>query len=258
MQPRVQPSLFLAHGNPMHALADNAYTRSWQALLADARPQAVLCISAHWETPGIALSVDEQPPTLHDFGGFPPALHAVQYPCPGSPALAERVARLLPDWAGPVQGVRGRGLDHGAWCLLRHLFPQADVPVVQMSLALNQSPAWHLAVAESLRPLREEGVLILASGNIVHNLRRWFSGEVDTAWAQAFDRHISQAIEQGDADAVLRYAEHPHACEAVPTPEHFLPLLYALGASRPQDAITQTAFPPDTLENLCMRSIRWA
>lgn len=248
------PVLFIGHGNPMNTLEDNAYTRSWQALVAGLpRPQAILCISAHWETWDPCLTSDEQPPTLHDFYGFPPNLHAMQYPCPGSPALARRVAELI----GASEQVSGRGLDHGSWCVLAKLFPEADIPVVQMSLGINQPPAWHRDRGVALRPLREEGVLIIASGNIVHNLRRWFSGDPDFRWAVEFDREIAAAIAEGRHEAVLDYASAPHARLAVPSPEHFLPLLYALGASTPGDAIEQTAFPANSLENACMRSIRF-
>jgi 4,5-DOPA dioxygenase extradiol len=169
LQPSM-PVLFAGHGSPMNAIEDNAFTRGWQAAVASMpKPKAILCISAHWETRGVGVCIAERPQTIHDFGGFPQALFDVQYPAPGDPALARRVASMVkgvqvhttPEW----------GLDHGAWSVLRVMYPQADVPVVQLSLDTAQPGAFHLNLARELTPLRDEGVLILGSGNIVHNLR---------------------------------------------------------------------------------------
>lgn len=248
------PTLFIGHGHPMNALDDNRYTQSWQALAADIpRPAAILCISAHWETDGICLSADTCPPTLHDFHGFPPVLYAQRYHCPGYPALAARVADLL----GEGRLASGRGLDHGTWCVLKVLYPEADLPVVALSLDRRRDAAAHLALAERLRPLRSEGVLIIASGNIVHNLQRWFTAPHDFAWAEPFDRWVSDALAAGDRSALCRWSQAPGAADAVPTPEHLLPLFYALGASHAGEPMRQTDFARDNLGDICMRSLRF-
>lgn len=248
------PSLFLAHGNPMNALAPNVFSNDWQTLLADTRPEAVLVISAHWCTRGTFITSNARPPTIHDFGGFPQALFDMQYPCPGEPELASAIARSLPV---PVQLSEDWGLDHGAWSVLVHLFPQADIPVLQLSLALDQPEQYHFGLGQALRPWREQGVLVIGSGNIVHNLRKWLrEPEGDPAWAIEFDTYIANAIARRDWQSIIRYQDGPYARDAVPTVEHYLPLLYAAGAAD-NEPVTMSSFKPTTLELASMRSIRF-
>lgn len=226
---RRMPALFVGHGSPMNAIEDNPFRRGWEAVARGLpRPEAVLCVSAHWETRGVAVTASERPPTIHDFFGFPEALFAVRYPAPGSPALAGEIAGL-------VRGVRvgldpERGLDHGAWSVLAAMFPDADVPVVQLSLDTRRPPEFHDALGRELAVLRDRGVLVLASGNMVHNLGRLDFREAGGAdWADRFDRVLRERILARDHEALVRYeALGPDARLAVPTPEHYLPLLYAL------------------------------
>jgi len=253
------PALFIAHGHPMNALEDNSFTASWQQLIAGMQPpEAILCISAHWETPGIYLTADAWPSTVHDFYGFPPELYAARYPCPGEPSLAAAIAASLPE----AYLSEGRGLDHGCWCILSKLFPSAGIPVIQMSLDARQPASWHFQVGQQLRPWRERGVLVLASGNIVHNIRRWMSAGDDIEWALAFDQWASQHLDSGQLPSLADYQQAPSWREAVPTPEHYLPLLYAAGCHREGEPIVQTRFPASPtaagqLANACMRSIRF-
>lgn len=229
------PALFIGHGTPMHAVREDGVSRCWTALGTRLpRPRAILCISAHWETGAAAVTGGERPRTIHDFGGFPAELFAVQYPAPGSAWLVERVQALAPDVAVDTAW----GLDHGTWAPLRHLFPQADVPVVQLSLARRLDPAGHLALARRLAGLREDSVMLIGSGNIVHNLRRiqWDGGEPQD-WAERFDARATALIEANDVAALCDYQDLPDAELAVPTPEHYLPLLYVLGVRQPDDRL---------------------
>jgi 4,5-DOPA dioxygenase extradiol len=225
------PALFLGHGNPMNALEDNDWTRAWTALGASMpRPRAVLAISAHWYVAGTHVTAMDAPRTIHDFSGFPRALFEYEYPAPGDPVLAKRIERLLaPD---PVGLDRRWGLDHGTWALLCHVFPDADVPVVQLSLDRSAPPRTHYELGRRLAPLRDDGVLILGSGNLVHNLRaydwnRRAAGPAD--WAERFERRARELIVHGDHAALVDYeALGPDARLAIPTPEHYLPLLYLM------------------------------
>lgn len=252
------PALFLGHGSPLNALEDNASSRAWTELgRALPRPAAVLCVSAHWETAGWRVTAMERPRTIHDFRGFPPALHAAQYPAPGSPALAQRVCALLEGLdARPTQDW---GLDHGAWSLLCRLLPQADVPVVQLSLNQAADPREHLELGRLLRPLRREGVWVLGSGNLVHNLGRldWedAAGASPQAWAVEFDEWVRERILTGDGEALARAEEQPLWPLAAPTREHFLPLLPILGLREPGEAC---AFLTEriVMGSLSMRSLR--
>lgn len=226
------PALFMGHGSPMNAIEDNRFSRAWTALGASLpRPEAIFCISAHWETQGTQVTTTAAPATICDFHGFPPALSRFRYPAPGATDLAERIGRLAPN-----AGIRPdpvRGLDHGAWSVLCRLFPAADIPVAQLSLARDRPESDHLHLGEALAPLRDEGVMILGSGNIVHNLQSLVWADRAYDWAEAFDDQIRQLIRAGDREAVACYRElGPNASLAVPTPEHFLPLLYVLGAAR--------------------------
>jgi len=235
------PALFVGHGNPMITLDDSAYTRAWAALGKSLpRPRAVLCISAHWYVPATLVTGDEQPKTIHDFGGFPQPLYEIQYPAPGDPALARHVSDLLaPDDAALDNQW---GLDHGTWTVLRHLYPDADVPVIQLSLNRERDAAWHFALAGRLRPLRDENVLIVGSGNLVHNLRAyaWDGSSVAAYdWATRFEAMARQRIMAADFEPLVDYAaQGPDAKLAVPTPDHYLPLLYVLAQHGAGERIT--------------------
>ncbi|MGE5240356.1 MAG: 4,5-DOPA dioxygenase extradiol [Bacteroidota bacterium] len=223
------PAIFLGHGTPMNAIEDNAFRRAWVGLASHLpRPRAILCISAHWETRGVALTAAARPETIHDFYGFPPELFAVQYPAPGDPELAQTAANLLAPWGARLDA--RRGLDHGSWSVLRPMYPRADVPVVQLGLDTNEPASFHYELAQRLAPLRDQGVLILGSGNIVHNLQLLDYRRGDGFdWAARFDREVKSRIEARDHDALIRYDElGDDARQAVPTPEHYLPLLYVL------------------------------
>lgn len=226
------PVLFLGHGSPMNAIGDNAFTRGFAAVAADMpRPAAVLCISAHWYTRGTRVMVNPHPRTIHDFYGFPQALHEVNYPAPGMPLLAEETLRLL--HPAPVMPDAEWGLDHGAWSVLIHLFPKADIPVVQLSLDAELSPQRHFELAAQLAPLRDRGVLIVGSGNIVHNLSLADFSRLDEAgygydWAAEARAQINGMLISGDNRSLVDYARKGKAWQlAIPTPDHFLPLLYA-------------------------------
>lgn len=247
------PAIFAGHGNPMYAIDDNPYRLEWERLGRELpRPQGVLCISAHWETEGVRVTGAVSPETIHDFYGFPQSLFDVQYPAPGSPELAELIAAELPEVAIDAE----RGLDHGAWAVLRGLYPDAGVPVVQLSLDRRQPPQWHYELGKRLAFLRRCGVLLLGSGNIVHNLGQvvW-RGEARHDWAVQFDADIATAIEAGDDAAVIDYQRFGEAAMlSVPTREHYLPLLYILGARGEGEGIS---FFNEVVEmgSLSMRSL---
>jgi 4,5-DOPA dioxygenase extradiol len=235
-----QPALFVGHGNPMHAITANPWAAAWRTLGASLpRPRAVLAVSAHWYGPDSAVTAMPAPRTLHDFHGFPPELHAVRYPAPGDPVLAREVADLL--GADTVRLDEAWGLDHGSWAVLRHLLPAADVPVVQLAVDARLSGAAHLARGHRLGVLRDEGVLILGSGNVVHNLRRmvWTDGAAPAAWAERFEALVRDRIAAHDDASLLEpLALGADAALAVPTPEHYLPLLYVLGARQADESVS--------------------
>jgi len=235
------PALFLGHGNPMFALSDNHYARAWSTIgRALRRPRAVLCVSAHWYEPVRAVTASAVPETIHDFGGFPAELYKVTYPAPGDPALAGQVAELLrADGFGVDQT---RGLDHGTWSVLSHVFPEADVPVVQLSIDRRQTGRWHYELATKLRPLRDEGVLILGSGNLVHNLHSYSWGQKEVGafdWALRFETLARDHLLRADFMPLVEVEQlGPDARLAVPTPDHYLPLLYVLAQHREGDEIS--------------------
>jgi 4,5-DOPA dioxygenase extradiol len=235
------PILFVGHGNPMNAVEDNAWSRGFRTLAGLLpQPRAILCVSAHWYVPGTYVTGEERPETIHDFGGFPPELYAMRYPAPGDPALAQQVLRLVGEDRAALR--TDWGLDHGTWSVLVHLRPAADVPVLQLSIDYRLGADAHLAIGRALAPLREEGVLLMASGNIVHNLRHAFTamhrGETATpAWAERFDADVAAALEQHDGAFLARAALGDAARVAHPTPDHYLPLLYAAGAADAGDAV---------------------
>ena len=249
------PALFVGHGSPMNAVEDNEFSRAWAAAGRNLRrPGAILCISAHWETGGTQVTAMEWPRTIHDFSGYPPELYEVQYPAPGAGALAQAVREII--HRTPVRLDHQWGLDHGTWSVLRRMFPQADVPVIQLSLDRTQEPAFHFALGQELRALCRKGVLIVGSGNIVHNLSTMIWGDVASDWASEFDEQIKQLILARDHQAIIHYSKLGEIARlAVPTNEHFLPLLYVLGM---QDKGERVHFFAEkvTLGSVAMRSLR--
>lgn len=252
------PVLFIGHGSPMNALADNDFTRTLSALGKKLpRPRAVLCVSAHWYGDGVSVSSASKPETIHDFYGFPEELFQVRYPAPGHPELARRAWELLSQ--SGAQLTEDWGLDHGAWSVLRHIFPLADVPVFQLSLDRWKEPDQHFKLAEQLKPLRSEGVLIVGSGNVVHNLGE-LNPRADAApypWAERFDAALKHAVLNRDVQTLTEYmTSFEDAVLAAPTPDHYLPFLYALAASDAQDAIT---FPYEGFEHgsISLRAVQW-
>jgi 4,5-DOPA dioxygenase extradiol len=234
------PALFLGHGSPMNAITDNRWRQSWQRLGAQLpRPSAILCISAHWETHGTTLVTGAaHPVTIHDFGGFPDELFAVRYPAPGDLALAERTVALLGEGCAAIDPVRG--FDHGAWSVVEPMYPAADIPLLQMSIDRALDPAAVMALAARLRPLRDNDVLIVGSGNIVHNLREWRALiGTQPAWAVDFQRRVNAAIVHRDADALTHFAAADEAAAlAINSGEHYLPLLYTLGLRGMDEPVT--------------------
>ncbi|PHV09537.1 4,5-DOPA dioxygenase extradiol [Chitinimonas sp. BJB300] len=253
------PVMFIGHGSPMNAILDNDFTRHLAKLGRDLpRPRAILVVSAHWLVGQTLLSSSAMPQTLYDFGGFPQPLYKMRYPSPGDPVLAQKLAHELHEGKADID--EQRGLDHGAWTVLHHIYPQADIPVVQLSLNSQLYLREHLELANELQALRNEQVLILASGNIVHNLRLIDStpGVSTYEWALAFDELIKHALLQHDLTQLLGEDRSKHSLwhMAHPTLEHYLPLLYAVGASTADDAID---FPFEGFHDasLSMRSVRF-
>ncbi|CNE47738.1 4,5-DOPA dioxygenase extradiol [Yersinia nurmii] len=252
------PALFLGHGSPMNVLEENIHTLAWRALgEAIPSPKAILAISAHWYTRGTAVTAMGKPRTIHDFGGFPQALFDTQYPAPGSPELAEQIQQLLK----PVEVMADTGewgLDHGAWGVLIKMYPDADIPVVQLSVDGTQPAAYHYELGRKLAVLREQGVLIVASGNVVHNLRmvNWQGEASPYPWAESFEQYVRDNLDyQGDNHPLVNFMDHEGAALSNPTPEHFLPLLYILGTWDGKEAIS---LPTEGIEmgSLSMLSVR--
>ena len=239
------PAIFLGHGNPMNALGHNSWTDGWAAIGKDIpRPRAVLCVSAHWYLPAFLVTGSSTPRTIHDFGGFPRELYEVNYPAPGDPALALRVQELL----APIRVDLDErwGLDHGTWSVLRHLFPEADVPVIQLSIDETQPSEFHYETAKRLSSLRDEGVLIVGSGNLVHNLHAYAWGRPQVKpldWAVRFEERARELLLAGDHDPLIAYETlGKDAALSVPTPDHYLPLLYVIAHQRRGEQVT---FPVD-------------
>jgi 4,5-DOPA dioxygenase extradiol len=237
------PAIFFGHGNPMNALAQNGYTQAWNAIGSEIpRPKAILSISAHWYVPNTAVTAMDAPRTIHDFGGFPRELFEFAYPAPGEPALAARVRDLLEPC--DVEMDRQWGLDHGTWSVLCHVFPQADVPVVQLSIDETQPPEFHYRAGKSLAPLRDENILVIGSGNIVHNLHAYAWGRHPAEpfdWAVRFDQRVRELLVAGDMEPLVDYESLGRdALLSAPTPDHYLPLLYIAGM---RDAADRVTFP---------------
>jgi 4,5-DOPA dioxygenase extradiol len=235
------PAIFFGHGNPMNALADNAYTQAWSKIGAGIpRPKAILAISAHWYVPYVAVTGMKEPRTIHDFGGFPRELFEFAYPAPGDSALAMRIRELLE----PVDaGIDSQwGLDHGTWSVLCHVFPHADIPVVQLSIDETQPPQFHFQAGKLLAPLRDENVLVIGSGNIVHNLHAYAWGRHPAEpfdWAVRFDGRVRELLAANDMASLVDYESLGRdALLSAPTPDHYLPLLYIAGMRADEDPIS--------------------
>lgn len=255
---RPQPTVFISHGSPMHAVQTNWVSSAWGELGARlGQPRAVLIASAHWDSEWPMLTLSKRPETIHDFGGFPAELYKLRYPASGAPDIAERAMTLLEAAGVPASGNGCRGLDHGAWVPLRYLWPRADVPVVQISVQSRLDAGHHLRVGAALAPLAAEGVQIIGSGHLTHNLHEWIalarpqqlrSMQTEAEpYVEAFRRWIDTTLRAGDRDALAQWLERaPHAARAHPTPEHFLPLPFAFGAAGPQPMVEHLALGTDT------------
>lgn len=237
------PALFVGHGSPMYAIEENEFVDKWRSLGREMpRPRAIIAISAHWETRGTQVTAMPQPPTIHDFGGFPRELYEVQYPAPGNPALAAEAIRTVQ--SAEVIPDQRWGLDHGTWSVIRRIYPKADIPVIQLSLDYHKTPAQHYALGKELAALRDNGVMIIGSGNIVHNLRQvsWDrpdDEEYGHDWAIEANDLVKKHIREHHHDQLINYQSLGRAIQlAVPTPDHFLPLLYALALQKEDEQIT--------------------
>lgn len=250
------PALFIGHGSPMNGVDDTVYGRSWEELGKTLpRPKAICVISAHWLTRGTFVHVAEHPKTIHDFYGFPSELYDITYPAPGSPYFAEATQALID--GAVVERDLTWGLDHGAWIVLHKMYPDADIPVFQLSIDMTQGAAFHYALGKELQTLREHGVLILGSGNIVHNLRLVDFSPTAPAfdWATRFDTEVAERIMKGDHEALINYETlGPDALRSIPTPDHYYPLLYILGCAHNDDSIS---FPTEGIDlgSIAMRSV---
>lgn len=233
------PVLFVGHGNPMYAIQDNPFSRKWAELGKTLeRPKAILCISAHWLSNGTLVHVKEKPATIHDFGGFPDELFRVQYPAPGSPEYAKEVIHTV--HSVKIKEDQDWGLDHGAWSVLRNMYPDANVPVFQMSIDYGKDPLYHYQLGKELATLRQKGVLILASGNVVHNLGMvsWNEPLKRYDWAIEFDNLVKQNVLENNPEPLIYYQKNQHLARlAHPTNDHYLPLMYTLGLRHPNDRV---------------------
>lgn len=235
------PVLFLGHGSPMNAIEENEFVIGFRNIAKEIpRPNAILCISAHWETKGTFVTAMESPITIHDFGGFPKELFDIQYPAPGSPELAKETKSLI---TKTNVGLDDKwGLDHGAWSVIKHLYPNADIPVIQMSLDYNQTPQYHYELAQQIKSLRNKGVLVIGSGNIVHNLRmvEWkrLNDTFGYDWAIEANEKMKKYILSGDHQQLINFRSQGKAFDlAIPTPEHYMPLLYSLALKDENDQL---------------------
>ena len=239
-QDRKMPALFIGHGSPMNGIEDNAFSQRWAAMGKEIpTPQAVLVISAHWLTRGTAITAMAQPQTIHDFGGFPQALFEVQYPAPGHPKLAEETAALIKKTK--VQLDHDWGLDHGSWSVVKNMYPEANIPVLQLSIDYNKSAQYHYDLATELAALRKKGVLVIGSGNMVHNLRilDWNKPDGGYDWADEMNATFKRLISENNHQALINFQDLGKAAAlSIPTPDHYLPLLYTLGVKDKHDAVS--------------------
>jgi 4,5-DOPA dioxygenase extradiol len=255
------PVLFIGHGSPMNGIEDNEFSRTWSKYGKEIpKPKAVLVISAHWLTKGTHITAMEHPKTIHDFGGFPQALFDVQYPAPGNPSLAEATSKLVTSTTVGLD--HDWGLDHGTWSVVKHMYPDADIPVLQLSIDYNQPPQYHYDLAKQLKALRKKGVLIIGSGNMVHNLRMISWEKMQEAnygfdWAIEMNTIFKEKISKSDFQSLINYEKlGPAAKLAIPTPDHYYPLLYAMALQDDKDEIS---FFNDKMVggSLNMTSVKW-
>jgi 4,5-DOPA dioxygenase extradiol len=233
------PLLFVGHGSPMNAIEDNSFSKTWRSIGANlAKPAAILCVSAHWETHGTFVTAVEHPKTIHDFSGFPNELFSVEYPAPGYPALASETKKIVSKTN--IELDQSWGLDHGTWSVLKHIYPNADVPIVQLSINHNQPPQWHYDLAKELSSLRNKGIMIVGSGNMIHNLRMidWHNPNGGYAWAEEINEKFKTLIMENNHKALINYSGLGKEAQlAIPTPEHYIPLLYILGLKEENESI---------------------
>jgi 4,5-DOPA dioxygenase extradiol len=252
----LMPVMFVGHGNPMNAIEDNEYSRTWTKMGKELiKPKAILCVSAHWQTRGTSVTAMDKPKTIHDFGGFPDELFNAQYPAPGSPELAKETADIVKKTK--IELDHEWGLDHGAWSVLKPMFPEADIPTFQLSLDYTKPPQYHFELAQELKELRKKGVLIMGSGNIVHNLGlvQWTEKAFD--WAIEFDEKIKNQILSGDFQPIVDYKKFGKAAElSIPTNEHYLPLLYTLALKDKKEEV-QFFNEKTTMGSISMRSLKF-
>ena len=228
--PPPMPVIFIGHGSPMNAIEDNEFSKGWKALAKKIpKPKAILCVSAHWMREGTAITAMEKPKTIHDFYGFPRALYNVRYPAKGSAALAKKISKSIS--LVKVSLDREWGLDHGSWSVLKNMYPVPDMPILQLSLDYQLSLDKIFRIGKELSSLRKKGVLIIGSGNIVHNLMVMRQGQKPYGWAADFDAFVKGCLKRKDHRALINYADHPSSSLALPTNEHFLPLIYCIGAA---------------------------
>lgn len=238
----IMPALFVGHGSPMNGIEDNLFSNQWKKLGTELPvPKAVLVISAHWLTKGTFVTAVDKPQTIHDFGGFPQALFDAQYPATGDPQLAKSISELITE---PAIGLDHEwGLDHGSWTILKHIYPKAEIPVLQLSIDYNQPPSYHYELAKAIAGLRKRGILIIGSGNMVHNLRmvdfaRLNEDNYGFDWALELNDIFKTKILAGDHQALINYTSlHKASKLAIPTPDHYYPLLYTLGLQQPSDTV---------------------
>lgn len=243
LQDQLMPVLFVGHGSPMNGIEDNEFSKTWSVMAQQlVVPKAVLVISAHWFTRGTHITAMDFPPTIHDFGGFPKALYEVQYPAPGNPLLATETAEMI--HSTNVGLSHDWGLDHGAWSIVKHMYPLANIPVLQLSIDYTKDAQWHFELAKEIYDLRKKGVLIIGSGNMVHNLRMVAWDKLNEPgfaydWASEMNNTFKQLISQKHYNALIRYEQLGYeASLAIPTPEHYLPLIYTLGLSQKEEAVS--------------------
>lgn len=238
----LMPALFVGHGSPMNGIEDNTFSQYWKKLASEiAKPKAILCVSAHWLTKGTFVTATERPSTIHDFGGFPPELFAIQYPAPGNPDLARETVGLI---TKTTVGLDSEwGMDHGTWTILRHMYPEAQVPVLQLSIDYYQPAQYHFELAQQLQSLRKKGVLIIGSGNMVHNLSLVAWDKINNTfgydWALEINDLFKKKITENDFNALINYQSlHSAWAKAIPSPDHYLPLIYTLGLKNEKDAVS--------------------